>query len=38
MKITKLSIGNIKLNNNIIPKPTAGITDSLLRRLAKICE
>jgi len=35
MKLTKLSIGNIKLDNNVILAPMAGITDSPLRRLAK---
>jgi tRNA-dihydrouridine synthase B len=35
-KVKKLSIGNIELDNNIVLAPMAGITDSPLRRLAKI--
>ncbi|GMO64485.1 MAG: tRNA dihydrouridine synthase DusB [Endomicrobiia bacterium] len=35
--MTKLSIGNVRLDNNIILAPMAGITDSPLRRLAKSC-
>ncbi|MDR2666095.1 MAG: tRNA dihydrouridine synthase DusB [Endomicrobium sp.] len=33
--MTKLNIGNVELDNNIILAPMAGITDSPLRRLAK---
>ena len=33
--MTKLNIGNVELDSNIILAPMAGITDSPLRRLAK---
>jgi tRNA-dihydrouridine synthase B len=36
VKVKKLSIGNIELDNNIVLAPMAGITDLPLRRLAKI--
>jgi tRNA-dihydrouridine synthase B len=35
VKVKKLSIGNIELDNNIVLAPMAGITDLPLRRLAK---
>jgi tRNA-dihydrouridine synthase B len=36
VKVKKLSIGNIELDNNIVLAPMTGITDLPLRRLAKI--
>jgi tRNA-dihydrouridine synthase B len=36
VKVKKLNIGNIELDNNIVLAPMAGITDLPLRRLAKI--
>jgi tRNA-dihydrouridine synthase B len=36
VKVKKLNIGNIELDNNIVLAPMAGITDLPLRRLAKL--